>query len=164
MPMSSCITSGQKPSAIPGEPPRRLPCPSPPCDEPFSIGLALAAFSVAPAPPDTPRKPSALAEARYKAAVKQFEEVWTYYRQSRTDSFLTYYWSKIVLESQQDLSDAKADRIAALETYLDRMKRLQAVLVLKVRKLGFGFSTDGVGATAYYHLEAELWLEEARAG
>ena len=126
------------------------------------LGLALAAFSVAPAPPDTPRKPSALAEARYKAALKQFDEVWTYYRQSRTDSFLTYYWSRIVLESQQDLSEAKADRIAALEAHLDRMKRLQA-LVLKVRKLGFGYSTD-VGATAYYRLEAERWLEEARAG
>ena len=127
-----------------------------------SLGLALAAFSVAPAPPDTPRKPSALAEARYKAAVKQFDEVWTYYRESRTDSFLTYYWSRIVLDSQQHLSEAKADRVAALEAHLDRMKRLQA-LVLKVRKLGFGYSTD-VGATAYYRLEAELWLEEAKAG
>jgi hypothetical protein len=67
-----------------------------------------------------------------------------------------------VLESQQHLSEAKDDRVAALEAHLDRMKRLQA-LVLKVRKLGFGFSTD-VGATAYYRLEAELWLEEARAG
>ena len=126
------------------------------------LGLALAAFSIAPAPPDTPRKTSALAEARYEAALKQFDEVWTYYKQSRTDSFLTYYWSKIVLDSQQHLSEAKADRVAALEARLDRMKRLQA-LVLKVRKLGFGFSTD-VGATAYYRLEAELWLEEARAG
>ena len=71
------------------------------------LGLALAAFSVAPAPPDTPRKPSALAEARYKAAVKQFEEVWRYYRESRTDSFLTYYWSRIVLDSQQHLSEAR---------------------------------------------------------
>ena len=128
----------------------------------LSLGLALAAFSIAPAPPDTPRKPSALAEARYKAAAKQFEEVWTYYKQSRTDSFLTYYWSRIVLDSQQHMSEAKADRIAALEAHIERMKRLEA-LVLKVRKLGFGYSID-VGATAYYRLEAELWLEEARAG
>src|SRR5918998_109451 len=96
------------------------------------LGLALAAVSIAPAPPDTPRKRSALAEARYKAAVKQFEEVWRYYREDRTDSFLTYYWSRIVLDSQQHLSEAKADRVAALEAHLDRMKRLQA-LVLEVR-------------------------------
>ena len=126
------------------------------------LGLALAAVSVAPAPPDTPRKPSALAEARYKAAVKQFDEVWRYYREDRTESFLTYYWSKIVLEAQRDLSDAQADRIAALEAHLGRIKRLEA-LVLKVRRLGFGYSID-VGATAYYRLEAEMWLEEARAG
>ena len=126
------------------------------------LGLTLAALAFAPAPPDTPRKPSALAEARYKAAVRQFDEVWTYYRQARTDSFLTYYWSKIVLEAQQDLSDAQADRVAALEAHLGRIKRLEA-LVLKVRRLGFGRSID-VGATAYYRLEAELWLEEARAG
>jgi hypothetical protein len=128
---------------------------------PVLLGLALTAFSVAPASPQTPPKPSPLAEARYQAAVRQFEEVWTYYRQSRTDSFLTYYWSRLVLESQQDLSDAKADRIAALEAHLGRMKRLQT-LVLKVRKLGFGFSTD-VGATAYYCVEAERWLEKERA-
>ncbi len=128
---------------------------------PVLLGLALTAFSLAPAPPDAPPKPSPLAEARYKAALKQFEEVWTFYRQSRTDSFLTYYWSKIVLDSQQHLSEAPADRVAALEAHLDRMKRLQS-LVLKVRKLGFGYSTD-VGATAYYRLEAELWLEEAKS-
>jgi hypothetical protein len=128
---------------------------------PVVLGLALTAFSVAPAPPETSPKPSPLAEARYKAAVRQFEEVWTFYRQSRTDSFLTYYWSRLLLDSQQDLSDAKADRIAALEAHLERMKRLE-VLVLKVRKLGFGFSTD-VGATAYYRLEAERWLEKVRA-
>ena len=126
------------------------------------LGLTLAAFAFAPAPPDTPRKPSALAEARYKAAVKQFDEVWRYYREDRTESFLTYYWSKIVLEAQLDLSDAEADRVAALEAHLGRIKRLEA-LVLKVRRLGFGYSID-VGATAYYRLEAELWLEEARAG
>lgn len=128
---------------------------------PLLLGLALTAFSVAPAPPETPPKPSPLAEARYKAAARQFDEVWTYYRQSRTDSFLTYYWSRLLLEAQEDLSDAKADRIAALEAHQERMKRLEA-LVLKVRKLGFGFSTD-VGATAYYRVEAKRWLEKARA-
>src|SRR3954452_3929539 len=112
------------------------------------FGLALTAFSVAPAPPQTSPKPSPLAEARYQAAVKQFEEVWTFYRQSRTDSFPTYYWSRLLLESQQDLNDSRAGCIVALESHLERMRRLEA-LVLRVRKLGFGYSTD-VGAAAYY--------------
>jgi hypothetical protein len=41
------------------------------------------------------------------------------------------------------------------------MRRLDE-LVKKVRKLGFAFSTD-VGATEYYRLEAERWLEKAKA-
>lgn len=124
------------------------------------LGLALAALSAAPAPPPTP-KPSPLAEARYKAAVKQYELVWSYYRQDRVDSFMVYYWSRLVLESQQDLSDAKVDRIAALQAHDDRLKKLEA-LVQRVRKLGFAYSSD-VGATTYYRLEADRWLEKAQA-
>jgi hypothetical protein len=126
------------------------------------LGLALTALSVAPAPPEEAPPRSALAEARLRAARRQFEEVWTYYRQSRTDSFQTYYWSRLVLDSERDLSPNPADRIAAHEAHLDRMKKLEA-LVKKVRRLGFGFSTD-VGATEYYRLEAEYWLSGARAG
>lgn len=40
------------------------------------------------------------------------------------------------------------------------MKKLE-VLILRVRKLGFGRSYD-VGATLYYRLEAEHWLELER--
>jgi hypothetical protein len=127
----------------------------------LSLGLLLTMLSFAPAPPDAPPKHSPLAEARYKAALKQFDEVWTYYRQSRTESFQTCYWSRLVLESQQDLCDTKAERIAALEAHRERIVRLEN-LVLKVRRLGFGFSTD-VGATKYFHLEADRWLEKAKA-
>ena len=128
---------------------------------PLFLGLALAAFSVAPAPPQTPPKPSPLAEARYKAAVRQYEETWKYYQQSRTSSFMVYYWSRLVLDSQQDLSDAKADRIAALKAHVDRIKQLEG-LILRVRKLGFIYSTD-VKSTSYYRLEADWWLEKAQA-
>src|SRR6478672_11625508 len=92
----------------------------------FVLGLLASAVSTAPAPPAEPPNHSPLAEARYRAALKQFEEVWTYYRQSRTDSFQTYYWSRLVLDSQQDLSNAKADRITAMEAHLERMRRLEA--------------------------------------
>jgi len=125
------------------------------------LGLLITACALSPAPPDTPPKHSPVAEARYKAALRQFEETWTYYRQSRTNSFLTYYWSRLVLDSQEDLGDTRADHIAALEAHLERMRRLEE-LVNKVRKLGFAYSTD-VGATEYYRLEAERWLEKAKA-
>jgi hypothetical protein len=127
----------------------------------LTLGLVLALVSVAPSPAAKARPKSALADARFKAANKQFDEVWTYYRQSRTDSFPVYYWSRLVLDSQIDLSDVRADHVAAYEAHIDRMKKLES-LVKKVRRLGFGFSVD-VGATEYYRLEAERWLEKVKA-
>jgi hypothetical protein len=88
------------------------------------LGFILLGISFAPAPPEKAPERSALAEARHKAALKQFEEVWTYYRQSRTESFPVYLWSRLVLDSQRDLSAEQADRIAALEGHLDRMQKL----------------------------------------
>jgi hypothetical protein len=126
------------------------------------LGALASAIAFAPAPPQNIATHSPLSEARCQAALKQFDEVWTYYRQSRTDSFQTYYWSRLVLDSQRELSANKAERIAAYEGHLDRMRRLEA-LVKRVRRLGFGFSTD-VGASEYYRLEAEDWLAKANAG
>jgi hypothetical protein len=126
----------------------------------FVFGLFLALVAIAPAPEEKPAEKPPLAEVRYKAAVKQFGEVWVFYRQSRTDSFPVYYWSRLILDSQRDLNRGRADRIAAAEGHLDRMRKLEA-LVRRVRKVGFGFSTD-IGATEYYRLEAEFWLEQAK--
>ncbi len=125
------------------------------------LGIVLAGLAIAPAPEEKASPLSALADARSQAAAKQFEEVWAFYRQSRTDSFPVYYWSRLILDSQRDLSDKPADRIAAHEAHRDRMLRLET-LVRKVRRLGFGFSTD-IGATAYYRLEADYWLEREKS-
>ncbi len=53
-----------------------------------------------------------------------------------------------------------ADRLAALDDHLSRMKKLEA-LIKKVRRLGFGRSYD-VGASEYYRLEAEYWLSQRK--
>ena len=127
------------------------------------LGLLLAGASIAPAAPGDPPPPElrAMAEARYRAALNQFEESWTYYRQARSDPFLVYAWSRLVLESQRESSDEKANHVAALEAHRERMKRLEN-LVKKVRRLGFGRSID-VGAVNYYRLEAEYWLARAKS-
>ena len=125
------------------------------------LTLVLAALSVAPAAPDDP-KPLPLAEARYQAALEQYEITWSYYQQARIDSYQVYVWSRLMLDSRRDLTGKPADRIVALEEHLDRMKKLEA-LIGKVRRLGFGRSSD-VGASEYYRLEAELWLDQARTG
>jgi hypothetical protein len=123
------------------------------------LTVLLAGLSVAPAAPQAPAKPSPLAEARYQAALKQFEITWSYYQQARIDSFQVYYWSRLVLDARRDMGETPADRTVALENHLARMKQLEQ-LVLKIRRLGFGRSSD-VGATEYYRLEAEHWLAQA---
>jgi hypothetical protein len=125
------------------------------------LSIALAALSIAPAAPDRPPKPSPLAEARYQAALKQYEITWSYYQQARIDSYQVYVWSRLILDSHLELSEKPADRIVALGEHLDRMKKLGA-LIIKIRRLGFGSSYD-VGASEYYRLEAEVWLEQARS-
>ena len=126
------------------------------------LGLVLAGLSIAPAAPDDPPKPTPLAEARYQAAVKQYEITWSYYQQARIDSYQVYVWSRLVLDSDRERFARAADRIVALEGHLVRMKKLEA-LIKKVRRLGFGRSSD-VGASEYYRLEAEHWLVQARGG
>jgi hypothetical protein len=129
---------------------------------PALFGLLLISLSFAAAPPDkgTPNR-SALAQARYRAALKQFDEIWLYYQQSRVESFDVYVWSRLVLDSQQAVSDKQADRVAAFEDHMNRMQKLEA-LIKKIRRLGFGRSID-VGASEYYRREAEYWFEEARS-
>jgi hypothetical protein len=138
----------------------------------FLPGLLLAILAFAPAPPDPPAPPApippdqaaalvALLPARHRAAQKQFDQTWSYYRQARIDVFQVYVWSHFVLQTQFDLSDQKTDHIAALEAHLDRMKKLEELLK-KVRRLGFGQAIE-VGAVEYYRIEAEYWLAHARA-
>jgi hypothetical protein len=134
------------------------------------LGLLLVVLSFAPAPADPARPPippdqaaalTALLEARYRAAVKQFDETWVYYKQARTEAFPVYVWSHFVLQTRFDMTDKRDEQIAALQEHLDRMRRLEE-LVKKVRRLGFGQSIE-VGASEYYRLEAEYWLAHARA-
>jgi hypothetical protein len=134
-------------------------------------GLLLTIVSFAPAPPEPTSPPTpipadqvaalaGLLQARHRAAQKQFDETWIYYKQARTDSFPVYVWSHFVLQTQFDLSDKKPDQIVALEAHLDRMKKLEELLK-KVRRLGFGQAIE-VGAVEYYRIEAEYWLAHAR--
>ena len=105
---------------------------------------------------------AALADARLQAALKQYEETWSYYQQARIDSYQVYVWSKLILDCQREIADKPAERVTALENHLRRMKRLEA-LIKKVRRLGFGRSYD-VGASEYYRLEAEFWLTREKPG
>jgi hypothetical protein len=124
-------------------------------------GLLLSGLLFVAAPSAEPSKTAALAKARHEAAVKQYDETWAYYQQARIDSYQVYVWSRFILDCRREMAEKAADRIKALEEHLGRMKKLEA-LITKVRRLGFGRSYD-VGSAEYYRLEAEFWLETARA-
>ncbi len=123
--------------------------------------LLLAGLSFAFAPPAVPLTRSPLAEARLQAAVKQYQETWSYYQQARIDSYQVYVWSRLILDCQRETAEKPADHIAALDEHLGRMNKLES-LIKKVRRLGFGRSYD-VGASEYYRLEAEYWLAREKS-
>lgn len=126
--------------------------------------LLLAATATAPAPPNPPvpeAKHSKLAEARYKAALDQYELAWSYFQQKRLDSFQVYLWSRLVLDARRETSETKDDRIAALRAHFARMRKMED-LATRIRRLGFGRSYE-VGSAEFYRLEAEHWLELAGA-
>lgn len=126
------------------------------------LGVITVGLSFAPAPPqEQPPGLASLADARYKAAIKQYDETWTYYQQARIDSYQVYVWSRILLDCRLDMLRQPPERIAAFQEHLARMKKLEA-LVKKVRRLGFGRSYD-VGASQYYRLEGEYWLARQTA-
>jgi hypothetical protein len=123
------------------------------------VGLAVACIAPAPPKHEAGKVPSPLAEARLQSAVKQYELTWSYFQQSRIDSYLVYVWSRMVLDCRRDLDASQASRVAAIREHLARMKKLDELLK-KVRRLGFTRSSD-IGAAEYYCLEAEYWLSEA---
>lgn len=124
----------------------------------IATGILLAAVSVAPADPEPPASPQlkALAQARFDAAVKQYEESWLYYRESRSESLPVYIWSRLVLDAQRDLDPSPAAERAALAEHRTRMAKLQE-MVKRVNRLGMGRSFDGK-AVEYYRAEADYWI------
>jgi hypothetical protein len=128
-------------------------------------GLLLAGLSSAPMIQDKPASRSdaaSLAERRLRAATGQFNLIWQYYRQDRVDTFDVYLWSRLLLDARREAARQPAERIAACQEHLEHMKDLE-LLVRKVRRLGFGRSSD-VGASEYWRIEAEHWLAQAKEG
>jgi hypothetical protein len=125
----------------------------------LSFILGLAVTGTAPAPP-TPQPPSALARAKLDAARQTYQAVMRDLPAARADAEKVYLWSRRVLEAQRDLSDKKAERIAALEDHLARMKELRKVALARYRA-GHATHTEAL-AGEFYVAEAELWLAQAK--
>jgi RNA polymerase sigma factor (sigma-70 family) len=118
----------------------------------------------------------ALELAGRKAAQTTYDAVWEAYQERRRTDADVYQWSVRVYEVQRGAATNKAERIAAAENHLKRMKDLEKAAPAHSTKLApmvpgmdpaikLPFVPDEkVNIAEFYRIEAELWLERARAG
>jgi hypothetical protein len=131
------------------------------------LGLLTLAVALAPAPQDppavvqAPAAPLSAADLRTQAGIKAYDMAWLYYSENRIDSEKVYRWSRRLYEAQRDASVDKAGYLAACESHLERVKKLEAK-IRRIRRIGFGDSLDVVEVD-YYRKEADFWLERAKA-
>jgi RNA polymerase sigma factor (sigma-70 family) len=103
-----------------------------------------------------------LAQVRVRAAAKAYEALWQAYKDGHADEEEVYRWSVRLLTAQRETSVNKAQRVAAFEKHLKRMKDLELLAPTRVRKPGVPVPPEKVPITEYYRSEAELWLHQAR--
>jgi outer membrane protein TolC len=133
----------------------------------LALGVVLVGGLPTPALPAAAPTPSALAEARLKAAQSMAKAAQTAYeatvkafRAGRSDAEKVYVWSRRWLEAQHQVADKKAARTAGLKAHRDRMKDLRQAALTRYRAGQAPFAE--VAGADYYLAEAELWLVRGR--
>jgi hypothetical protein len=133
--------------------------------------------------------PVALKKARLAAARKAYDKVWEQYRIGLRDEEQVYRWSLRLLEAERAVAAKKAERVAASEGHVSRMKELEKTAPDQIMAVDlpawrekekglFVVDKDGktflmqvedtrrkdiAVLTAFYRAEAEVWLAEAKA-
>ncbi len=144
----------------------------------LALGTALAAvFSSAPIALAKSQKPTAslvaatprqqdankaLAETQLKLARQALEELDSLYKQARLsplDSRIAV-WERRQVEALSATGVGKAERLSAIEAYVNRMKRLSAIAE-ETHKQGTITGAD-VLDWQYRVLEAEMWLNQEK--
>ena len=101
-----------------------------------------------------------LAKAKVQVAGKTYEAAVQALRAGKADAERVYLWSRRWMEAQGELSEKKADQVAARETHLQRMKELRQV-ARALYESGRATHADAL-ATEFYVVEATLWLARAK--
>jgi hypothetical protein len=127
----------------------------------LALVVGLAAMGEPPrARADDPSSVADLMKAKADTARRAYEASVAALATGKADAEKVYLWSRRLLEAQQDSSDKKADRLAALEGHLGRMKDLRKISEERYKQ-GAAIHADVV-ATDYYVAEATLWLAQAK--
>ena len=129
------------------------------------LGAALGASSwaieekpVDPAISQSSKECLAAARNVYELAWHEFKP----FDLTKGDGEDVYRWSRRWMEWERDLAATKAERVAAAEKHLDRMKALET----EIRNYGAIHSTipmKQMQAAAFYRAEAELWLAKEKS-
>jgi hypothetical protein len=79
------------------------------------------------------------------------------------DAQKLFRWAERLLTAELELSDKKADRVAAYEAHLQRFKELEDEFKREVAGLEGSEGIADVAEGRFYRLEAEIMLERAKA-
>src|ERR1700682_126380 len=112
-----------------------------------------------------PEVPADLLKAQVASTRNIYEARWKVYPEiPKGDSVESLYlWSVRWLNAERDMSKNPADRAAAVEAHLERMKKVAEITKKLVED---GVSKDltslHVAAAEFYRVEAEIWLVKAK--
>jgi len=106
-------------------------------------------------------KMAALLLACYQAACDEFKIRVERLLEGRDPTHTIFGSSLRVLEAERELSTKKGDQIVAFENHWHRMKGVEKLVQLK-SEAGSG-ATQDVAETRFYRLQAEVWMERAKA-
>jgi hypothetical protein len=122
------------------------------------VGTLLRA---APQPPQAAKASEKLIRAKIDAARRTYEVFWKDYKEGLIPVVeVVYRWSRRLLEAELELSDKKADQVAAHQAYTRRIRELARAARDRYRIRTN--TIEEVTSTDFYSAEAELWLERAR--
>jgi hypothetical protein len=112
---------------------------------------------------DQPSDVDQLGKIRLDRARTCYDLVWDAfqpYEPGKSESENVYRWSRRWMESELPTVHTRTERIAAAQSHLDRMKRLEAEVIGDgTRSL---IRPAELSATQYYCAEAEIWLAEIK--
>ena len=134
----------------------------------FFIGLTLVlvppCLSFAPAATDDRPDLKALAQVRLQAAREVFDESWLLYKRKAQPEGVVYMFSHRLMLAEIDCAETIAERTAACQQHLDRMKKMQSI-VLKLRDIGITKRFE-LKELEYFVQEARYWhaREQQRQG
>jgi hypothetical protein len=99
-------------------------------------------------------------------SIHMSQEITSHFHRARirvVDAQKLFGWAERLLTAELELSDKKADRVAAYEAHLQRIKELEEEFHKEAEGVEGGEGIADVAEGKFHRLEAEIMLERAKA-